>query len=220
MADINQIISQEAIKGIEKSKTEMQQLAEAVKNVIKSAEKLDVGLGKQKKSITSVTDGQKKLNKAQNEFVSLNKKLTKTEQQLATTSSESFKMFVKRRMEMQKSNQATKTAILASDSLKGSYNQLQAEMKQNITAYKAMSKEQRENTKEGRRLQQTIQQQNAKLKQMDASLGNFQRNVGNYRSAITGLGRSLITAFGVGGGAFMFVSLLRNSIRLRTNLYH
>lgn len=81
--------------------------------------------------------------------------------------------------------------------------------------YKDVAISQGENSQEARRLQAEIQKLDQQLKRVDANVGQFQRNVGNYSKAWRSLGgviRSTAAAFGLMGGAFMAVGILRDGI--------
>ena len=68
------------------------------------------------------------------------------------------------------------------EALEGSYNALQAELKELKKAWKETNDEAERDV-----LGQKINDLNNQLKEMDASIGDFHRNVGNYESAWNGL---------------------------------
>lgn len=68
------------------------------------------------------------------------------------------------------------------EALEGSYNALQAELKELKQAWKETNDEAERDV-----LGQKINEVNNQLKEMDASIGDFHRNVGNYESAWNGL---------------------------------
>lgn len=68
------------------------------------------------------------------------------------------------------------------EALEGSYNALQAELKELKQAWKETNDEAERDV-----LGQKINDLNNQLKEMDASIGDFHRNVGNYESAWNGL---------------------------------
>jgi len=69
---------------------------------------------------------------------------------------------------------------------KGSYFDLNEQLKKLRKEFKNLSAEERKGAA-GKQLTQQIQKLDKELKQADASIGQFQRNVGNYRQAIDGI---------------------------------
>ena len=75
---------------------------------------------------------------------------------------------------------------------KGSYDQLNAQLKKAQLQWKGLSQNQRENTKEGRALLAQQKQLTGQLKKLDAQTGTHNRNVGNYAQSIKGLATGFI----------------------------
>ncbi|RKD19009.1 hypothetical protein BCY91_14120 [Pelobium manganitolerans] len=65
-----------------------------------------------------------------------------------------------------------------------SLSQLQAELSVLTSEYKSLSEAGRQNSEEGKRIQQATADITAKLKEQEQAVGNFRRNVGNYPSQI------------------------------------
>lgn len=80
----------------------------------------------------------------------------------------------------EKLNKAVKGGASSADNAEGSYNALNAKMKELQKQWKATGDE-----AERDRIGEQIVSLNDKLKGMDASIGNYQRNVGNYENAFT-----------------------------------
>lgn len=70
--------------------------------------------------------------------------------------------------------------MVAADSSMDSISQRLGQLK---SAYRALSKEERENAEVGGVLLASINELDTEIKELDASIGNHQRNVGNYSSA-------------------------------------
>lgn len=81
-------------------------------------------------------------------------------------------------------NSAAKTSL---DALPGSYNAINAEMKELMDQYKSMAVLTDEDQQKQTALAEKINNLNNKLKEQDAAVGVFNRNVGNYSSAFEGL---------------------------------
>ena len=89
-------------------------------------------------------------------------------------------------------NQVTKAA-------KGSNEELRAQLSILTAQYNKLSKEERENTEEGKRLGKQVRQITDELKANESAVGDNRRNVGNYREALTGVTDQL-TIMGVNLG--------------------
>ena len=63
------------------------------------------------------------------------------------------------------------------------------------------------------KLTPAIKKLDDELKRMDASIGKHQRNVGNYSSAWKGMGKSILSAAGIVGGAVTVLRTLFNVIK-------
>lgn len=86
--------------------------------------------------------------------------------------------------EANKSIQNNKTVV---DAARGSNEQLRARLALLTKQYNGLSKEQRENSKQGKQLQATIKGISDKLKANEKAVGDNRRNVGNYESALKGV---------------------------------
>lgn len=86
--------------------------------------------------------------------------------------------------EANKTLQNNKTVV---DAAKGSNDQLRARLSLLTKQYNGLSKEQRENSKQGQQLQATIKGISDKLKANEKAVGDNRRNVGNYESALKGV---------------------------------
>ncbi|MDR1348892.1 MAG: phage tail tape measure protein, partial [Prevotellaceae bacterium] len=81
-------------------------------------------------------------------------------------------------------NKIAKLQKQATESEKGSLNQLSAQIQLNNIAYNKMSAEQRNNTVEGKALGRQLAQQRKEMREVTLAAGDFSRNIGNYASAI------------------------------------
>lgn len=135
------------------------------------------------------TGDTEKLTAAQKERVRLEEKLRSLETQ-EYQNNEKLKNQIKER--------------LAQKQAEGSaYKTLNKELSDNIKKYKDLAAAEKATTAEGKKLLQTIQEQDKKIKQIDQSVGQHQRNVGNYSSALGKLQDGLLNvveALGLAGG--------------------
>lgn len=77
-----------------------------------------------------------------------------------------------------------KAQIKEGQAASSSFDQQAQRLGQLRSAYRKLSKEQRDNEEVGGRLLKSIKELDKQVKENDASIGNFQRNVGNYKGAI------------------------------------
>lgn len=84
---------------------------------------------------------------------------------------------------LQDQNREQETGIKTITKTNGSINSLRNALNVNKTAYKALTKEQRENVNVGGALQNTINAQDEQYKELSRSIGNNQVDVGNYKLA-------------------------------------
>jgi hypothetical protein len=99
--------------------------------------------------------------------------------------------------ESNKEYQNNKTVV---DAANGSNEQLRARLSLLTKQYNGLSKEQRENTDEGKKLGATIKTVSDKLKENEKAIGDNRRNVGNYGDALKLLAGNLnIAGVNVGG---------------------
>tara|TARA_R110002020_G_C16321697_1_gene774859 strand:- start:5190 stop:9137 length:3948 start_codon:yes stop_codon:yes gene_type:complete len=97
------------------------------------------------------------------------------------------------------------------------YSKMSKKLNELRNRYKNLAAQNKQNTKEGRKLLSTIQQLDGRLKKIDKSVGQSQRNVGNYTSAWGKLGarlKSVASAFGLMGGVFGAVQLIKGSFNV------
>ena len=171
---IDEIIGQEARNQIDDATAKMGTLLTTFKESVTAVNLMNDALNK------AGSGGSGGLKKATNEFAEfekVEKKLIETTRQYGTEIN-NLKVLTTQAAAQNKA-QAQSTVAL-----KGSYNELQANMQLLIAKYKALSAEMRSGAI-GKGLQADIAMANKSLKDLDAGLGNMQRNVGNYGSALT-----------------------------------
>lgn len=92
-----------------------------------------------------------------------------------------------------KSNQfALERQLTSQREQEGSLTQLRAQQSAANQAWDKLTVAQRENSEEGKALQKSISEINAKLKEQESQTGRNQRNVGNYKSALDGVREKLL----------------------------
>ena len=212
MAEIKNPISPDLIESANKYSKAILTTAESLDKLIKAGEKLlklndEVGNSDDKNE-----PKRKKLTVIEKELLSINRQAEKAVAKKKLAEEGFTKALVKEKIELQKVNKEVKDNTIANKSAKGSYEQLNAELRLNLTRYKSLSKEQRTSKTNGVALKKTIIEQQKAIMNLDSSLLTHNRNVGNYGSALSGVAGNLLGAFGVVGGVTAFASVLKSSI--------
>jgi len=171
--------------------TDIEKLTEASKKI-----------NKLKQDIDKITKAETELNKQRKNTVKLQEKFKQS-------TSANAKEQAKLRVQIQEQNKANKIAAQQKLGLIGAYKKESQRLIELRTQYKNLAVQEKANTKEGKRLLNTINQLDAKLKRVDASVGQYQRNVGNYASAWRGVRSSLMKVAAVTGTALGFRALAR-----------
>lgn len=183
---------------------------EKLKEVAKDSKKLVETLDTTNvKDLRKLAEEQKKVNKAFDQSTEIGKKKAKIDQQLQMLRSKEGKELEKRKIQLQEQRKQVKDQIRLNREQEGSIEQLRRKLSLVTNAWKKLSKEERENTKRGRRIVESKKKITNELKRLEQATGDARRNVGNYSSALDGLkGKvkgvtGLLANFGValGGGA-------------------
>ena len=127
------------------------------------------------------------------------------------------KLTAEERLELQQLNRRSKEAAVLSSSLSTEYEKQALKLTQLRRKYKDVALTEGEASKKAKELRSQIQKLDASLKRVDANVGQFQRSVGNYGKAMSSArnaARSLASAMGLVGGAFLFVQVMRDSVKV------
>lgn len=211
-ADINKIFTKGAIKSIDKAIEKMTALEGKTEKALKAAMALNQEIAKTN-SLQKANEQLKARNKNISEAKRLNDQYRKTLKQNETMYGNMSRAIQRQNTQRQNARKIIKLEQQALDSQKGSYKQLDAQMRLNIMKLKEMSAAQRTGTKQGKELTATIRRQYNELKRMDKQMGMNFKNVGNYRSAMGGLTKAM-GAFGVFLGGAAIVQGFRRLIGL------
>jgi hypothetical protein len=152
---------------------ELAKVLQAQQENIKAADTIS----KVSKETKALTDEQKELEKIQKAIATAQAK-NNEEYQKAAGELDNIKEAQK------KSNAEAKLSKQINEQQAGSIKKVELELKKNRQAYEAMSKAERENSKVGKELLKTIQDQDSELKGLKSSIGQNQLEVGNYTEAI------------------------------------
>ncbi len=158
---------------IEINSEDIKKANESMATSAKSAAMLTLELNKlkeeQKANSQAAKDGTISANELAARQAGLKLKMTETSKALAASNKEYAN---------------NKTVV---DAAKGSNEQLRARLSILTKEYNGLSKEQRENSKEGKRMEATIKTITDKLKANEKAVGDNRRNVGNYAEALDGV---------------------------------
>lgn len=225
MAEIKDFLSPEAIKQQDDYIKKLGVIKQGYTDAAKQSLALLTNIEKISVTSKNTDEVQKRINTNTEKATKINRDLKnievereKVQKQLTTILSKNLiaqekttKILQKGRVALQEKNKETKREALLARAQEGSYNKINIALLQNIDKWKKLTVNQRENTREGKLLTRTIQQQDAQLKKLDSQIGRSQRHVGNYGKALGGVARNLLGAFGVVGGVAMFARVMRGA---------
>lgn len=186
MADINEIISKEAINDVIR--------------LIGNFDTLETKITSINKTVSSYTEKQKQLNIVTNEADKITKEETKTLEALDKQRQRAYQAMAKEEAKQNELNKAHSNSIAAM----GRQNKEMNALRKNLDV----------NSKEYQQLSQKIAANTVKLKEHDKEIGRSQLNVGNYASTLKGLGTKLLglgAAFMAGIGAIQMFKGIINS---------
>lgn len=124
-------------------------------------------------------DGRKKTKKAADDA----DRLARAQKELAFAESDAAKKLAELKLAQQEANQINKLIVKINQSAEGSYNRLSAQYSLNKIYLNNMTKAERENTEEGRKLVEQTKEIYEEMKRLQEATGKFQLNVGNYTQA-------------------------------------
>ena len=110
-------------------------------------------------------------------------RLAKAQRDLSFAESENAKKLAELKLAQQEANQINKLIVKINQSAEGSYNKLSAQYSLNKIYINNMSKEERENTEEGKKLVAQTKAIYEEMKRLQEATGKYQLNVGNYTQA-------------------------------------
>jgi hypothetical protein len=174
---------------IDKLKKELNDLA------VQTQKDLELINPNEEKSIEKAVKQVEELKKAEKALEMERKKAVKTRKKLADLTDEELIQREKEKIANRERVQIAKqTAILRSKE-SGQIEKLRAQLSLTTLQWKKLSKEERENTKEGRALVKQKLRLTNQLKKLEKQTGDTRRNVGNYTSALGKLGKVAAAVF-------------------------
>ena len=159
---------------------QLDELSDAYTNALKNIKADAIQLAENLKKVSGATeDGRKTTKKAADDA----ERLARAQRDLAFAESENAKKLAELKLAQQEANQINKLIVKINQSAEGSYNRLSAQYSLNKIYLNNMTKAERENTEEGRKLVAQTKEIYEEMKRLQEATGKFQLNVGNYTEA-------------------------------------
>jgi len=149
---------------------------EKLKEVAKDSKKLVETLDTTNvKDLRKLAEEQQKVNKAFDQSTEISKKKAKIDQQLQLLRSKEGQELEKRKIQLQEQRKQVKDQIKLNREQEGSIEQLRRKLSLVTNAWKKLSKEERENTKRGRRIVESKKKLTEELKRLEQATGELLR---------------------------------------------
>lgn len=159
---------------------QLDELSDTYTNALKNIKAEAIQLAEILKKVSGATeDGRKTTKKAADDA----ERLARAQRDLAFAESENAKKLAELKLAQQEANQINKLIVKINQSAEGSYNRLSAQYSLNKIYLNKMTKAERENTEEGRKLVEQTKEIYEEMKRLQEATGKFQLNVGNYTEA-------------------------------------
>lgn len=156
---------------------QLDELSDTYTNALKNIKAEAIQLAEILKKVSGATeDGRKTTKKAADDA----ERLARAQRDLAFAESENAKKLAELKLAQQEANQINKLIVKINQSAEGSYNRLSAQYSLNKIYLNNMTKAERENTEEGRKLVAQTKEIYEEMKRLQEATGKFQLNVGNY----------------------------------------
>lgn len=163
---------------------QLDELSDTYTNALKNIKAEAIQLAEILKKVSGATeDGRKTTKKAADDA----ERLARAQRDLAFAESENAKKLAELKLAQQEANQINKLIVKINQSAEGSYNRLSAQYSLNKIYLNNMTKAERENTEEGRKLVAQTKEIYEEMKRLQEATGKFQLNVGNYTEASDGI---------------------------------
>lgn len=183
MADNNPIKYKDLISpdnSIEELIKQLTELKDTYTDALASIKAEAIQLAATLQKVSGATeDGRKKTKKAADDA----DRLARAQKELAFAESDAAKKLAELKLAQQEANQINKLIVKINQSAEGSYNRLSAQYSLNKIYLNNMTKAERENTEEGRKLVAQTKEIYEEMKRLQEATGKFQLNVGNYTEA-------------------------------------
>lgn len=184
MADNNNPIKYSDLVSPDNSITDLikqlDELSDTYTNALKNIKAEAIQLAAVLQKVSGATeDGRNTTKKAADDA----ERLARAQRDLSFAESENAKKLAELKLAQQEANQINKLVVKINQSAEGSYNKLSAQYSLNKIYLNNMTKAERENTEEGRKLVAQTRDMYEEMKRLQEATGKYQLNVGNYTEA-------------------------------------
>ena len=184
MADNNNPIKYSDLVSPDSSITDLikqlDELSDTYTNALKNIKAEAIQLAAVLQKVSGATeDGRNTTKKAADDA----ERLARAQRDLSFAESENAKKLAELKLAQQEANQINKLVVKINQSAEGSYNKLSAQYSLNKIYLNNMTKAERENTEEGRKLVVQTRDMYEEMKRLQEATGKYQLNVGNYTEA-------------------------------------
>lgn len=184
MADRNDPIKYSDLVSPDSSITDLikqlDELSDTYTNALKNIKAEAIQLAAVLQKVSGATeDGRNTTKKAADDA----ERLARAQRDLSFAESENAKKLAELKLAQQEANQINKLVVKINQSAEGSYNKLSAQYSLNKIYLNNMTKAERENTEEGRKLVAQTRDMYEEMKRLQEATGKYQLNVGNYTEA-------------------------------------
>lgn len=184
MADNNNPIKYSDLVSPDNSITDLikqlDELSDTYTNALKNIKAEAIQLAAVLQKVSGATeDGRNTTKKAADDA----ERLARAQRDLSFAESENAKKLAELKLAQQEANQINKLVVKINQSAEGSYNKLSAQYSLNKIYLNDMTKAERENTEEGRKLVAQTRDMYEEMKRLQEATGKYQLNVGNYTEA-------------------------------------
>lgn len=220
MAEFIEVLSEQAIKDIDKLVSKIEAGTKAISEFNAQSKNIKVP-SQASEQIKKTSRATQKLSEAQKESQRLSRALERQKERLAQAESKQAQQLQKLRFETAETNKRVKEAAILSSDLASAYQKTQIRLSRLIKEQQDLMLKQelgnkltKKESDQLKRKTAEIQRLDSAMKRTDASVGKFQRNVGNYTSALSSAGRaarSMASALGLMGGAFLIANVIRDA---------
>lgn len=159
---------------------QLDELSDSYTNALKNIKAEAIQLAAILQKVSGATEtGRNTIKKAADDA----ERLARAQRDLAFAESENAKKLAELKLAQQEANQINKLIVKINQSAEGSYNKLSAQYSLNKIYLNNMTKAERENTEEGRKLVEQTREIYEEMKRLQEATGKYQLNVGNYTQA-------------------------------------
>jgi hypothetical protein len=217
---INLVVAEEALKQVTQLSTRLAKADKALLAISKSAVIASNSLSKitTPKGLDALTKTNAGLNAELEKQSQIIKSLQASITQLQAVKKQKAQTDVQEAVNQGILNSNAKQAAVIQSTLAGAYKKLAAEQAKSATAVqnlvsrgKLATQTQRQYNKELKVAQADFNKLNARVLAADRAVGRFNRNVGNYPMKAAANIRSLMSAFGLYSGVFLFAAAVKHA---------